>query len=553
MNPSDTAQKNQELSQELEQKISSIQVSHIEEETKSMAVSLSLPYADLKSYPIDTNAVLLISEQDARTGQLAVISKSGHELTIALKDPKNSQAVYVVENLKNRGYTITFIIVSPLSLALAWQRYALKKEKLAETPGLITITDAQFKDIAEKIKNFNDLKNQVVNTPLTEIVTILLAGGLNIKASDIHFEPQEKSTRLRYRLDGVLQDVTEIQSEEYEKILARLKLLSGLKLNIHDTPQDGRFTIRRDDRDIEVRVSILPGGYGENIVMRLLDPTSINKELVDLGMRQELLDRVQKLLQKTTGAILTTGPTGSGKTTTLYAFVKHLNTPDQKIITIEDPIEYHIEGISQTQVDETAGYTFAGGLRSIMRQDPDVILVGEIRDTETAEIALQAALTGHLVFSTLHTNNAAGAIPRLIDLGVRPITIAPAIKATMAQRLVRRICEDCKKKSLIKAEDLELLKKNLPSKAQEITEQTEIYYPAGCEKCGDSGYKGRIGVYELFEIDGDLEKLILTSPAISQVQELAVQKGMVTLLQDGLIRVLEGITSIEEVMRVVGE
>jgi len=334
--------------------------------------------------------------------------------------------------------------------------------------------------------------------------------------------------------------------------------MSGLKINIHDAPQDGRFTIRRTGYDIEVRVSILPGAYGENIVMRILDPSAIKQKLEDLGMRTDILTTVKKLLEKTTGAILTTGPTGSGKTTTLYAFINHLNSPDMKIITIEDPIEYHIGGISQTQVDAHAGYTFAGGLRSIVRQDPDVILVGEIRDVETAEIAMQAALTGHLVLSTLHTNDAAGTIPRLIDLGVRPVTIAPAVNAAMAQRLVRRLCPSCRKKTQIRSNDLRILTNylsNLPKsiKMPALNGSLEIYYPQECKACNNTGYRGRVGVYEIFEIDDEMEKVILKSPAISDVQELAVKKGMITLLQDGLLKVLEGVTSMEEVLRVIGE
>ena len=292
--------------------------------------------------------------------------------------------------------------------------------------------------------------------------------------------------------------------------------------------------------------------------MRILDPETIKQRLEDLGMRQDILEGIKKLLAKTTGAILTTGPTGSGKTTTLYAFIKHINSPDVKVITIEDPIEYHIEGISQTQVDPAAGYTFADGLRSIVRQDPDVILVGEIRDVETAEIAMQAALTGHLVFSTLHTNSAAGTIPRLIDLGVRPVTIAPAINAAMAQRLLRKLCQTCMKKQKILLEDLKTIKKylaNMPSKISftEPTESTEIYYPDKCKECNFTGYRGRIGIYELFEINDEMEKLILKSPPISEVHELATKNGMITLLQDGLLKVLAGVTSIEEVLRVVGE
>ena len=547
-----------DFEKELEEKLSSIQVDKIEEETKAAAQKTGLPYVNLKSFPIDASAVLVIDEKDARSGQMIVISKNGQNLKIAIVDPQNPQIQPILDNLKSQGYAYGLVIVSPLSLEAGWLRYREKKERIMAPPGVVEIKEDALSDIEKQIKDIADLKERLTSLPITKVLDILIAGALKIEASDIHFEPEEKDIRLRYRLDGVLNDIVNFSPIGYPGLLSRIKLLSGLKINIHDNPQDGRFTIRRGEKDIEVRVSILPGAYGENIVMRILDPGTIKQKLEDLGMREDVLIQIKKLLAKTTGAIITTGPTGSGKTTTLYAFVRYVNNPDVKIITIEDPIEYHMEGISQTQVDPTAGYTFAGGLRSIVRQDPDVILVGEIRDVETAEIAMQAALTGHLVFSTLHTNSAAGTIPRLIDLRVRPVTIAPAINVAMAQRLVRKLCPKCKKKQKISGEELVLLKKYLSDLSEKITgpkfgESTEIYQPDKCKKCNSTGYQGRIGIYELFEIDGEMEKLILKSPPISEVQELAIKNGMTTLIQDGLLKVLDGVTSIEEVMRVVGE
>ncbi len=555
---SSASTKTNNLEKQLEKKLSAIQIQKIEEESQAAAQKSGLPYVNLKTFPIDTNAVLTVDEKDARNGQLAVISKTGQNLKIAVSDSQNQQTQAELAKLTAQGYAFGLVIVSPLSLETAWLRYREKKEHPEETHGVVTIKEEALSNLEKQIKDIADLKERLTSLPITKVLDILIAGALKIKASDIHFEPEEKTIRLRYRLDGILSDIVNFSPEGYPNILSRIKLLSGLKINIHDSPQDGRFTIRKEGKDIEVRVSILPGNYGENIVMRILDPYTIKQKLEELGMREDILKQVKKLLQKTTGAILTTGPTGSGKTTTLYAFIKHVNNPDVKIITIEDPIEYHIEGISQTQVEPKAGYSFADGLRSIVRQDPDVILVGEIRDVETAEIAMQAALTGHLVFSTLHTNSASGTIPRLIDLGVRPVTIAPAVNAAMAQRLVRRLCQNCKKKQKISKEDFELIKKHvhiLPKKMQtnELNESLEIYYPQQCRECNNTGYQGRIGIYELFEIDEEMENLILKSPAISEVQDLAVKNGMITLLQDGLLKVLDGTTSIEEVMRVVGE
>ncbi len=550
--------KQQELQQELNKKISSIQTDKLEEETKAQAKALSLPYADLRSFPINVNALVILTEAESRTGQMAIIDKTGQNISIAVKDSQNAETKYILDGLKNRGFIIELVIVSIMSLQAAWLRYEGKKEAAKTSEGIVDISQAKFIDLKAKIKNLSDIKSNLSSLSITETLDTLLAGALQIKASDIHFEPEEKTIRLRYRLDGVLQDVINFSPEGYPNILSRIKLLSGLKINVHETPQDGRFTIRQEKGDIEVRVSILPGAYGENIVMRILNPDAINVDLSNLGLRPDTLEIVGRLLKKTTGAILTTGPTGSGKTTTLYSFIKQVNNPGVKIITIEDPIEYHIEGINQTQVEEAADYTFANGLRSIMRQDPDVILIGEIRDQETAEIAMQAALTGHLVFSTLHTNDAAGTVPRLIDLGVKATSIAPAIKAAMAQRLIRRLCETCKKKEKIRSEDWQLIQKYLTDVKQEIVgkqlqENLEIFYPVGCSTCDTSGYQGRLGLFEIFEIDEDIEKIILTSPAISEMRNIAIQKGMVTMLQDGLIRVLQGVTSIQEVIRVVGE
>jgi len=547
-----------ELEKELEEKLAAIQIQKAEEDAKTLAQKLGLPYVNLKAFPVDFNAVTIIDEKEARSGQLVIISKTGKNLRVAVINPQNPQTQIILNKLKEMGYTYSLVIISEYSLKVGLERYQQKRERIEAPIGIVTIKESEISDLEKQIKDISDLKERLTALPITQVLNILIAGALKTKASDIHFEPEEKSVRLRYRLDGVLHDIVNFSTTGYPNLLSRIKLLSGLKINVHDSPQDGRFTIKQEGRDIEVRVSILPGAYGENIVMRLLDPATIKQKLEELGMRDDVLMTVKRLLKKTTGAILTTGPTGSGKTTTLYAFIRHINSPDVKIITIEDPIEYHIEGISQTQVDPKAGYTFASGLRSIVRQDPDVILVGEIRDVETAEIAMQAALTGHLVLSTLHTNNAAGAIPRLIDLGVRPVTIAPAINAAMAQRLVRRLCSKCKKKQKINSQDLSLLKKylvNLPKniKLPSLDESLEIYSPQGCRECNFTGYQGRIGVYELFEIDDEMERLILKSPPISEIEDLAIKKGMVTLLQDGLLKVLDGITSIEEVLRVIGE
>ena len=436
--------------------------------------------------------------------------------------------------------------------------------------GELAISPLRSSHLQKEIKNVSDFKKKIeasLEKEVTEILEIILGGAIFLDASDIHIEPEEEKAKLRIRIDGVLHDVMLFNLKSYNALLSRIKLLSGIKLNITDRPQDGRFTILLKETMaaetsrgsvIEIRTSTLPAEHGETIVLRILNPKSLI-EIESLGLRKNIAEIFNKEIKRPNGMIIVTGPTGSGKTTTLYAVLKRINKPEIKIITIEDPVEYHLEGLSQTQVDPSRGYTFANGLRSIMRQDPDVVLVGEIRDKETAEIALQAALTGHLVFSTLHTNDAAGAVARLVDLGVRPVSIAPAINMVVAQRLPRKVCKKCVKFIPPPPEDLKKIKKGLAKIKKEILPPSfskpnlKIPQAVGCKDCNFTGYRGRIGVYETFLIDDEIERFILTSPSIVDIRELAIKKGMVLMRQDGLIKVLEGITTIEEVERVVGE
>ena len=432
--------------------------------------------------------------------------------------------------------------------------------EISKITGLVEISPVILSTIRKKIKNLLDFKKEVeksLTKPVTELLEIILGGGIYLEASDIHIEPEKEQVKLRVRIDGILQDVIVFDQKIYESILSRIKLLSGLKLNITDRPQDGRFSVLMEGLPIEVRTSTLPAEYGESIVLRLLNPKSLI-EIEALGLRKDLLEIFKKEVKKTTGMVVVTGPTGSGKTTTLYAFLKKIHKPEIKTITIEDPIEYHLKGISQTQVDPKAGYDFANGLKSIMRQDPDVVLVGEIRDLETASIALQAALTGHLVFTTLHTNDAAGTVARLQALGEKPVNIAPAINMAIAQRLIRNVCKKCSKMEKAPKEELKKIKKILKGIPKEIKIPKiflglKIPKVVGCQNCNFTGYRGRIGIFEAFLIDDEMEKFILTSPSISALREKAIKKGMVTMYQDGLIKVLNGITTIEEVERVVGE
>ena len=426
--------------------------------------------------------------------------------------------------------------------------------------GEIAISQKKFNLFQKEIKNISDLKKEIekaLTKSATEISEIILGGAIALSASDIHIEPEEEMAKIRVRIDGILLDVLNHEKKIYETLLSRIKLLSGLKLNITDRPQDGRFSVLIEELPIEIRTSTLPAEYGETIVLRLLNPKSLI-EIETLGLRKDLAEIFEREIEKPNGMIIVTGPTGSGKTTTLYAFLKKINKPEIKIITIEDPIEYHLEGISQTQVDPRAGYDFANGLKSIMRQDPDVILVGEIRDLETASIALQSALTGHLVFTTLHTNDAAGTIARLQALGEKPVNIAPAINIAIAQRLVRKICKECSKMEKSPPSILEKIKKELRGipkdiKVPELRAELKIPKAKGCKDCNFTGYRGRLGIFEVILIDDEMEKFILKNPSIPAFREKAIEKGMIPMYQDGLIKILVGLTTIEEVERVTGE
>jgi type II secretory ATPase GspE/PulE/Tfp pilus assembly ATPase PilB-like protein len=423
--------------------------------------------------------------------------------------------------------------------------------------GEIIIPPNIIKDTKKKVKNIPDFKQFIENSLksiTTELVQIILTGAFYLDSSDIHIEPEEKQAKLRIRIDGVLHKVLYFEKPVYQKLLSRIKLLSKLKLNITTRPQDGRFSILIDKLAIEIRTSSIPAEYGESLVLRVLSPERTFK-MEELGLTQTTLAQFKKEIKRPNGMIICTGPTGSGKTTTLYSFLKEIINPEIKIITIENPIEYHLKGVSQTQVDKERGYDFANGLRAIVRQDPDVILVGEIRDLETAQIAIQASLTGHLVLSTLHTNDAAGAIARLQSLGEKIANIAPALNIVIAQRLVRRVCKDCVKFKKASPEELKKIKnnlKNLPKgiKVKKIDANIKIPFAQGCEKCNFTGYKGRIGILETFLVDDEMEKFILKAPSIVEMKEKAINKGMILMRSDGFLKVLDGVTTIEEVDRV---
>lgn len=529
-----------------------------EEMASSLAAILNIPYVDTNLIPIEKEALGLIPEEQARKLHLAIIHITGKIVTIISSTPENQDTLTFIENLKKEnGWKVKLFVVSASNLSRVWEKYKQIVFVDVLDQMSINLSGEELEKFEEEMRDLITLKKRIKEMPTTQILNIMLAGGYKLGASDVHIEPQEKEIRLRYRIDGTLQDVAFLPLNIFNMILSRIKLMAGMKLNLRDIAQDGTFEINLSDKKINLRVSVIPGNFGESVVMRILDPDSINVSIENLGLQGLAYEMVQKQMQAPNGMILNTGPTGSGKTTTLYSIINKLNTSDKKIITIEDPIEYELVGISQTQIEKKRGYTFAEGLRAIVRQDPDIILVGEIRDEETADIAVNSALTGHLVLSSLHTNNAIGAIPRFVELGVKPTLMSPAINAVIGQRLVRKLC-DCKESYVPAKESIESIKKILsiisPKAKVEIPKNIEkLYRPKGCPKCSGLGYKGRVGIFEVLTINEDIEKLILELAGETELAVAALESGMITMLQDGILKAIQGITSIDEVESVTGQ
>lgn len=533
-----------------------------ERNAQRAAGKAGLPYANLITAPINIEALSLIEEDAARKANIAAFEIKEKKVALAVFNPNDEQTKKIVEELRRKGYEPSLFVVSLSGLKHIFSFYRFVVRPTESITDKIKIKEKSFSDLSAGLAGLEGVGSAIrtlsaESTDAGKILEIILVGAMTNRASDIHLEPETEKINLRFRIDGLLHDVRgDLKKNAYLHLLSRIKLLSGLKLNVHDEPQDGRFTAEIAGKEIEIRVAVSPSEFGETAVFRVLDPAMINVSLAALGPREDDMTLIEKELKKPNGMILITGPTGSGKTTTLYAFLKRKKTPELKIITIEDPIEYHLEGIEQTQVEEESGYSFANGLKSLMRQDPDIILVGEIRDKETAEIALQASLTGHLVFSTIHTNSAAGAVPRLLDLEVRASSIGPALNAIIAQRLVRRLCEKCKKaRSLdndLKNKIAKFLEK-LPERVnKKLFQEAKIFEAAGCAKCGNLGYKGRIAIFEILTVGPEMEDLINKETSEVKIQDFALKNGMVTMQQDGVLKVIGGITSFEEVEAATG-
>ncbi|MEK7642568.1 MAG: type II/IV secretion system protein [Patescibacteria group bacterium] len=544
------------------QRLSDLHEQEEEGLAEAMSKKYSLPYIDLSVSPVNIDALRIIKEAEAREAGIAAFNIINKKISLGLLSPNNQKTVDLIESLKTRGFSPTLYMVSHRSLDKVWARYKDLSYAMETKGGALDIENEEIQNLVKEVRTAEDIKKSIEtviaekkNYRISRILEIILAGAISINASDVHIEPEDANVRLRYRLDGVLNNILNIDHATFDLLLSRIKLISNLKLNTKEKAQDGRFSIKIADSEIEIRTSLLPGGYGESVVLRVLNPNAISVPLEDLGINEHLLKIIMHELKKPNGMILNTGPTGSGKTTTLYAFLKKVHTPDIKIITIENPIEYHLPGIVQTQTEEAKGYTFLEGLRSSLRQDPDVIMVGEIRDRETAEIAVNAALTGHLVFSTLHTNNAAGTFPRLIDLGVNPKIITSAINLAMAQRLVRKLCSKCKKKATLTLNENKLIKETLESikdkKYLEGVDSQNVYEAGGCEACNFTGYKGRTAIYEAILTDEKIEAVVLQNPSEREINKASEDQGILTMKQDGIIKILHGTTSLSELARVI--
>ncbi len=552
------------------QRLRSLLLEEEEKSVKMLSEKYGLQYIDLTRIPINTDGLRLVTEDVARENHVAVFNIVGKKISVAVRNPEDEQVQAIARDLGAKGYEVTLFMASTQSIDKAWDRYKDLSFAFKTEEGSLDISSHEIETLLEKATKLPEITTlarealaEKKSHMISRLLSIIMAGALSTSASDIHIEPEEKFARLRYRLDGVLIEAIQFSLETFKLILARIKLLSGLKLNIKEAAQDGRFTVRIYASDIEIRTSTIPGNYGESIVMRVLNPKALSAKLEDLGISPKLLSILKVEISRPNGLILTTGPTGSGKTTTLYAFLKYTQSPDYKVITIEDPIEYHLAGIVQTQIDDQKGYTFDAGLKAAMRQDPDIIMVGEIRDGETANTAIQASLTGHMVYSTLHTNNAAGTYTRLVDLGVDPKVLTSAIRVAIAQRLVRQLCTNCRKKipipesrKALVGEVFQTMKKYVPD-ADELKEfvslPDEVYAAAegGCDSCNHTGFKGRIGVYEAILSDKAIEQIIRENPSEREIREAALPQGIPNMKQDGVFKVLRGITTFEELERVI--
>jgi type IV pilus assembly protein PilB len=546
-------------SSDTNQRLAELREREEEELAEMLSKKYGIGYRDLTRLSINTDALRLVTEPLAREAEVAAFEVAGKKLSLGVHSPNHPKLPPILEDLTHHGFQVTEFMVSKKSLERAWTRYKDLSFAVETKGGVLDISAEELQRAIDKIKTIEDIKASIAEVmtmnrtfKISKILEVVLAGAFAVNASDVHIEPEAEKVRIRFRLDGVLHDITDVDSETHALMMSRIKLLSGLKLNIHDAAQDGRYSVVLKNQEIEIRTSVIPNAYGETAVMRLLNPDTISVPFEALGMEPKLQALVDDAIKSPNGMLLNTGPTGSGKTTTLYACLKKVHSSEIKIITIEDPVEYHVAGIVQTQVEKNYGWLDA--LRAALRQDPDVIMIGEIRDNEVARTAIDAALTGHFVFSTLHTNNAAGTFPRLMDLGIDPKVMSSSINVAMAQRLVRKLCQTCKKQVPLKPENKTVIDRvaaGLRDKSVLPTDASFEYEPVGCAACNGTGFKGRLGIFEAIVIDEEMDKLLRNAPSEADIQAVQEKRPVMTMVEDGVVKVLNGITSMDELERVV--
>ncbi len=521
---------------------------------KAKGVLYNVPTADLFGKIVRAETLNIIPQELAGNYQMVAFNRSGQDVSVAMVDPTNFQALDAIEYIaRKNNFRIKYFLTSSASLKYVLHQYESLSTEVEEA--LKGAEEGANKELEKIDVSANGLEEVVKTAPVSKIVSVVLRHAVEGKASDVHIEPVGNETRIRYRIDGILHTSLVLPKHVHSSLVARIKVLSNLKIDETRVPQDGRFRMNIEGRDVDYRVSTLPLINNEKVVMRILDTSSSMITLTGLGFGGRNLETMKDATTRSHGMFLITGPTGSGKSTTLYALLNIMNEEGVNIITLEDPVEYYMEGINQSQVNPEVGLTFAAGLRSILRQDPDIIMVGEVRDNETAALAVHAALTGHIVLSTLHTNDSFGAVPRLIDMKIEPFLIASSLNIVMAQRLVRRVCQYCKKDLSLPGdlekevlEGLSSLPKEAWPKDLNYTPPLKFYQGQGCARCENTGYKGRIAISEVLEINEGVKKLIVSGgDLIANIQKQFISQGMFFMKQDGIFKALQGETTIEEV------
>ena len=537
-----------------------------EDVAKARAAFLNLPYIDLRKLNIPQQVLAIIPEESRTFYGMVPYELKGNDLKVALEDPSNIQALEALEFLGQKAnFQIHIYLGSHASIGTALKGsknlsvvVGEALEDIQKTEDVELAAHSTVESIEKRSVTESNSVMAADEAPIIKIVDVILSNAIEAHASDIHIEPSETDVRVRYRIDGILHTSLRLPRNVLSAIVSRIKILSNLKIEEQRLPQDGRFHAEFGSASVDLRVSTLPLMHGEKIVMRILDKTTSVPTLEQLGIRGQALAWVMENIKKTHGVFLITGPTGSGKSTTLYSILSLRNTNEVNIVTLEDPVEYFMEGVNQSQINPDIGLTFASGLRSILRQDPNIVMVGEIRDEETAELAIHAALTGHLVFSTLHTNNAVGAIPRLANMGIEQFLLSASVNLIMAQRLVRKLCENCKKPTTLSSLLKEEVDKAIKTVPKDYLDKIDLkayktYEAVGCKECGDIGYKGRMGIFEVMPMMDEFQDILFQKEAAHKIYELTSKFGMITMKQDGIVKVLRGETTMDEIIRVTTE